>query len=348
MHTSGLSAEVTASSSADLAEIEQIVKDRMEQHTTTAAAAAAAAASSSSSSITTPTIFPAEKMSGESRLKNDDVECEEALHKREYVMRELVETERDYVRDLSLVVEGYMTVMRDPEAAGCDIPMPDDLRSGKDKMIFGNIELIYEWHRDVFLAAVERCLTRPHELGKLFKKYERKLLMYVVYCQNKPVSEYLVSDHNDYFEEMRQFLGHKLQLSDILIKPVQRIMKYQLLLRDMFKYTERAKLADEMEALRQAMHVMQVVPKAANDMMDVGRLQGFDGKITAQGKLLLHGMLTCAEGPSCNPNRVPPHRDLHVFLFEQSIILSEEMRKKAQFSSPVYVYKAHIQVHNRL
>jgi len=24
--------------------------------------------------------------------------------------------------------------------------------------------------------------------------------MYVVYCQNKPVSEYLVSDHNDYFE----------------------------------------------------------------------------------------------------------------------------------------------------
>ncbi|XP_060840380.1 triple functional domain protein isoform X2 [Rhopalosiphum padi] len=344
--TSGLSAEVTASSSADLAEIEQIVKDRMEQHTTTAAAAAAAASSSASSSVSiaTPTIFPSDKMTGESRLKNDDVECEEALHKREYVMRELVETERDYVRDLSLVVEGYMTVMRDPEAAGCDIPMPDDLRSGKDKMIFGNIELIYEWHRDVFLAAVERCLTRPHELGKLFKKYERKLLMYVVYCQNKPVSEYLVSDHNDYFEEMRQFLGHKLQLSDILIKPVQRIMKYQLLLRDMFKYTERAKLADEMEALRQAMHVMQVVPKAANDMMDVGRLQGFDGKITAQGKLLLHGMLTCAEGPSCNPNRVPPHRDLHVFLFEQSIILSEEMRKKAQFSSPVYVYKAHIQV----
>lgn len=86
--------------------------------------------------------------SGESRLKTDENECEEALHKREYVMRELVETERDYVRDLSLVVEGYMAVMRDPEASGCDIPVPDDLRSGKDKMIFGNIELIYEWHRE--------------------------------------------------------------------------------------------------------------------------------------------------------------------------------------------------------
>lgn len=52
----------------------------------------------------------------------------------------------------------------------------------------------------IFLSAVERCLAQPHELGKLFKKYERKLLMYVVYCQNKPVSEYLVSEHDYYFE----------------------------------------------------------------------------------------------------------------------------------------------------
>lgn len=53
-------------------------------------------------------------------------------------------------------------------------------------------------------------------------------------------------------------------------------MKYQLLLRDMFKYTERARLTDEMDKLRLAMHVMQVVPKAANDMMEVSRLKGFD------------------------------------------------------------------------
>lgn len=56
-------------------------------------------------------------------------------------------------------------------------------------------------------------------------------------------------------------------------------MKYQLLLRDLYKYTERAHLSAEVEALRQATHVMHVVPKAANDMMDVGRLQGFDVSI---------------------------------------------------------------------
>lgn len=101
--------------------------------------------------------------------------------------------------------------------------------------------------------------------------------MYVVYCQNKPVSEFIVSEHLDtYFDELRQKLGHKLQLCDLLIKPVQRIMKYQLLLRDLYKYTERAGLKSEAEALKDALHVMHVVPKSANDMMDVGRLQGFD------------------------------------------------------------------------
>lgn len=70
---------------------------------------------------------------------------EDAVQKREYVIKELIETERDYVRDLQLVTEGYMTLMRD---ADCEIPMPEDLQGGKDKMVFGNLEAIYEWHRE--------------------------------------------------------------------------------------------------------------------------------------------------------------------------------------------------------
>lgn len=70
-------------------------------------------------------------------------------------------------------------------------------------------------------------------------------------------------------------------------------MKYQLLLKDVLRYTEKAGLVKEADQLRKAVHVMHVVPKAANDMMCVGRLQGFDGKITAQGKLLMQGKASC-------------------------------------------------------
>ncbi|KAK6629329.1 hypothetical protein RUM43_003146 [Polyplax serrata] len=264
---------------------------------------------------------------------------EDAKMKRDYVIRELVDTEKDYVRDLGLVVDGYMAIMRSPD---CDIPMPEDLRGGKDKMVFGNIEAIYEWHKNRFLVSLEECIEHPEKLGPLFKKYERKLHMYVVYCQNKPVSEYIVSEYIDtYFEELRQKLGHKLTLGDLLIKPVQRIMKYQLLLRDIAKYTQRADLKTEMEDLRVALQVMHVVPKSANDMMDVGRLQGFDGKITAQGKLLLHGLLMCSE---VMPAASAKAKELQVFLFEQNIIFSEAVGKKTQFTDPMYIYKAHIQV----
>jgi len=68
-----------------------------------------------------------------------------AVAKRQFVIRELVDTERDYVNDLKQIIEGYMALMRNPD---CEIPLPEDLRGGKDKMVFGNIEAIYEWHRE--------------------------------------------------------------------------------------------------------------------------------------------------------------------------------------------------------
>ncbi len=82
--------------------------------------------------------------------ENENVEAnesdvEKSLRKRMYVLRELVETEESYVQDLSLIVYGYMREMNDPES---DIPLPDSLKGGKELVIFGNIEAIYEWHRE--------------------------------------------------------------------------------------------------------------------------------------------------------------------------------------------------------
>ncbi|KAG0715143.1 Triple functional domain protein [Chionoecetes opilio] len=272
------------------------------------------------------------------------------LHKRQFVVAELVETERLYVRDLADVVEGYIAEMRNTDS---ELKMPEDLRAGKDKMVFGNLEAIYEWHRDFFMINIERCIEHPEEIGTVFQRSEKRLQIYVKYCQNKPTSEYIVSEYSNYFEtnpinpqplvlqELRMKLGHKLQLPDLLIKPVQRLMKYQLLLRDIHKHTERAKLTQEAESIKKALNIMIVVPKAANDMMNVGRLQGFDGKIMSQGKLLLYGPLVCLEGTTVHNFR---GKDLMVFLFEQSIIFSESGRKKNQFSNPVYQYKSHLQV----
>jgi triple functional domain protein len=83
-------------------------------------------------------------------------------------------------------------------------------------------------------------------------------------------------------------------------------------------------------------------------MMDAGRLQNFEGKITAQGKLLLHETLMCTEASnvpvSLKRSSFPKSKEFRVFLFEQNIIFSEIVGKKTQFTNPAYIYRSHIQV----
>lgn len=116
--------------------------------------------------------------------------------------------------------------------------------------------------------------------------------MYVIYCQNKPVSEHIVAEHLAYFEDVRLKLKHKLvvgvetfldkfthttdevtqkfrfQLCDLLIKPVQRIMKYELLLRDYLKHTERAGLVNEIPNIQEAINVMKVSAQLMMDLIE--------------------------------------------------------------------------------
>ncbi|XP_051518216.1 rho guanine nucleotide exchange factor 25-like isoform X1 [Myxocyprinus asiaticus] len=255
-----------------------------------------------------------------------------ALEKSMYVLKELIETEKLYVADLGLIVEGYMATMN---AKG----VPEDMK-GKDKIVFGNIHQIYDWHKDYFLGELEKCVTEPERLAQLFIKHERRLHMYVVYCQNKPKSEHIVSEYIEtYFEELKQQLGHRLQLNDLLIKPVQRIMKYQLLLKDFLKYYTKAGM--DTEELEKAVEVMCFVPKRCNDMMNVGRLQGFEGKITAQGKLLQQDTFTVTEQDNSFLSRAKERR---VFLFEQIVIFSEPIDRKKGFSLPGYIFKNSIKI----
>ncbi|XP_021060269.1 rho guanine nucleotide exchange factor 25 isoform X3 [Mus pahari] len=267
--------------------------------------------------------------------KNEEEQKKTALERSMFVLSELVETERMYVDDLGHIVEGYMATMATQG-------VPESLR-GRDRIVFGNIQQIYEWHRDYFLQELQQCLKDPDWLAQLFIKHERRLHMYVVYCQNKPKSEHVLSEFGDsYFEELRQQLGHRLQLNDLLIKPVQRIMKYQLLLKDFLKYYRRAGM--DTEELEQAVEVMCFVPKRCNDMMSLGRLRGFEGKLTAQGKLLGQDTFLVTE-PEAGGLLSSRGRERRVFLFEQIVIFSEALggggRGGAQ---PGYVYKNSIKV----
>uniref|UniRef100_A0A672PHR0 Rho guanine nucleotide exchange factor 25-like n=1 Tax=Sinocyclocheilus grahami TaxID=75366 RepID=A0A672PHR0_SINGR len=256
--------------------------------------------------------------------EDDKQERRTALEKSIYVLTELIETEKLYVENLGLVVEGYMATMK-------SVGVPEYL-VGKDKIVFGNIHQIYDWHKDYFLGELEKCVREPDLLAQLFIKHEKRLNMYVVYCQNKPKSEHIVSEYIEtYFEELRQQLGHRLQLNDLLIKPVQRIMKYQLLLKDFLKYYTKA--GRQTEDLERAVEVMSFLQKC-KCLLHLGLLQ-------AQGKLLQQDTFTFIENENSILSRPKERR---VFLFEQLVILSEPIDRKKGFSLPGYIYKNSIKI----
>ncbi|XP_066542193.1 kalirin isoform X4 [Hoplias malabaricus] len=252
-----------------------------------------------------------------------------ALRGRMFVLNELIQTEKDYVKDLGIVVESFMKKI---EEKG----VPEDMK-GKDQIVFGNIHQIYDWHREFFVGELEKCLEDHEKLPELFCKHERRLHMYVVYCQNKPKSEFIVAEYDSYFEVIQQEINSRLSISDFLIKPIQRITKYQLLLKDFLKYSIKAGL--DCQDIERAVDLMSQVPKLCNDMMNLGRLQGYEGKLTSQGKLLQQETFFVTEQDSGVLSRSKERR---VFLFEQIVIFSELLRKGS--STPGYQFKKSIKV----
>lgn len=184
--------------------------------------------------------------------------------------------------------------------------------------------------------------------------------MYVKYCENKPKSEFIVSEYDTYFEDLRLKLNQKLNIQDLLIKPIQRIMKYQLMLKEIRKFMDKEGL--ECTYMDRAIEITVTVPKNADDMMNLGRLQGFEGRITAQGRLLLQDTLLVheptseeqkpskknASSSSADKQGAAKFKERRVFLFQQIIIFSEMVgpNPKSKFTSPKYIFKCDMKFAN--
>ncbi|XP_054632428.1 kalirin-like isoform X5 [Dunckerocampus dactyliophorus] len=238
--------------------------------------------------------------SDQSSNESDSEQRNKALRGRMFVVNEMVQSEKDYVKDLGVIVEGFMSRL---DVRG----IPEDMR-GKDKIVFGNIQQIYDWHRDFFLVELEHCIQNHDLLADLFIRHE---IQHEISC--------------------------RMSISDYLIKPIQRITKYQLLLKDFLKYTAKAGL--DSEEIEKALELMSLVPKRCNDMMNLGRLQGYEGKLTSQGKLLQQETFCVWEQDGGVLSRSKERR---VFLFEQIVIFSELLRKGS--NNPGYQFKNSIKV----
>ncbi|XP_035249550.1 guanine nucleotide exchange factor DBS isoform X1 [Anguilla anguilla] len=203
---------------------------------------------------------------------------------RRHVMNELLETERAYVEELLCVLQGYAAEMDNPAMMHL---IPSVLQNKKD-ILFGNMAEIYQFHKRTFLRELEAFTDCPELVGRCFLQRMNDLQIYEKYCQNKPRSESLWRQCSDcaFFQECQRKLEHKLGLDSYLLKPVQRITKYQLLLKELLKYS---KACDGAADLQEALSSILGILKAVNDSMHLIAITGYEANLGDLGRLLMQG-----------------------------------------------------------
>uniref|UniRef100_K7GFG5 MCF.2 cell line derived transforming sequence like n=1 Tax=Pelodiscus sinensis TaxID=13735 RepID=K7GFG5_PELSI len=260
---------------------------------------------------------------------------------RSHVINELIETERAYVEELLCVLEGYATEMDNPLMMNLISP---GLLNKKD-VLFGNMEEIYHFHNRIFLRELENYIEYPELVGRCFLERMEDFQMYEKYCQNKPRSESLWRQFSDsaFFQECQRKLEHKLSLDSYLLKPVQRITKYQLLLKEMLKYSKNCEGAED---LQEALTSILGILKAVNDSMHQIAITGYDGNLNELGKLLMQGSFSVWTDHKKGHSKVkdlarfkPMQR--HLFLHEKAVLFCKKREENGEGyeKAPSYSYK---------
>ncbi|KAK8785560.1 hypothetical protein V5799_008075 [Amblyomma americanum] len=251
---------------------------------------------------------------------------EEQLRNRKTVlliMREMIQSEQDYVKSLEYIIEHYI-----PELMREDIPQA--LR-GQRNVVFGNIEKIYEFHSLYFLQQLEQCESCPFMVGQCFLQYEPHFYLYALYNKNKPKSDSLMSEYGNAFFKRKQLkLGDKMDLASYLLKPVQRMGKYALLLKQILKKCPERE--PEHADLKAAEEMVRFQLRHGNDLLAMDALRECDVSLKEQGRLLRQDEFLVWQGRSRKSLR-------HVFLFEDLILFSKVRRDPEHKGYDIYQYK---------
>ncbi|XP_030577195.1 pleckstrin homology domain-containing family G member 3-like isoform X2 [Archocentrus centrarchus] len=251
------------------------------------------------------------------------------------VVMEIIETERMYVRDLRMIVEDYLAHIIDQSDQ-------TDLSIHPERVcaLFGNIEDIYEFNSEL-LQDLDQCDNDPVAIARCFVMKSEYFDIYTQYCTNYPNSVAALTEcmRNKslakFFRERQASLKRSLPLGSYLLKPVQRILKYHLLLQEIEKHFDPAE--EGYEVVEEALYTMTGVAWYINDMKrkheHAVRLQEVQSlllnwkgpDLTTYGELVLEGTFKV--------HRAKNERTL--FLFDRMLLITKRRGEH-------YVYKTHI------
>ncbi|KAM9837367.1 dynamin-binding protein isoform 1-T1 [Aulostomus maculatus] len=226
------------------------------------------------------------------------------LEKRSKVIEELLQTEKDYIKDLQMCVEEIIEPLQKKQVKNVDF---DGL--------FGNISSVIDLSQRLF-----ETLQDTDSIGKVFLDFKGELEgVYKIYCQNHDDAISLLESYEKDENIQRHVLEclkrlraiyrewgktNYINLGSFLIKPVQRVMRYPLLLMELLGATpeshhDRPQLTQALQAVKE-INVNINEYKRRKDLVVKYRKGDEDTFIDKISKLSMHSIIK-------KSNRVSSH-----------------------------------------
>ncbi|KAF7428050.1 hypothetical protein PC9H_007269 [Pleurotus ostreatus] len=237
---------------------------------------------------------------------------------RNHIIREIVETERKYVQDLE-VMQKYSTALAQGNFMDLDTIY----------LLFPNLNKLLNFQRK-FLIRLEGMAELPwpdQRWGQAFLDCEEEFIVYEPYCANYNSASELMMANEDTLSALNHLINVKGELAAFLIKPVQRICKYPLLLDSLIKaaspddYPHYEELKEGSVAAKRITDKINEAQRRADNEQTVRSLQERVGDwkghhLNNFGELLLDDIFVVTKSEV--------DREYHVFLFEKIILCCKE------------------------
>uniref|UniRef100_A0A4W6C0F4 Vav guanine nucleotide exchange factor 2 n=1 Tax=Lates calcarifer TaxID=8187 RepID=A0A4W6C0F4_LATCA len=239
--------------------------------------------------------------------------------KRNCCLVEIQETEAKYYKTLEDIEKNYMIPLK-------QVLSPQDMEA-----IFVNLEDVIKVHFALLRAIDLNMVSGGSGLGKIFLDFKERLLIYGQYCSHmenaqKTLDE-LIATREDVkikVEECTMKVQEgKFKLQDLLVVPMQRVLKYHLLLKELLSHStdrpERQQLKEALEAMQDlAMYINEV--KRDNETLKKisefqSSIENLQVKLEEYGRPKIDGELKV-----CSiVNRTK--QDRYIFLFDKVVIV---------------------------
>ncbi|KAI8816152.1 uncharacterized protein EV422DRAFT_591923 [Fimicolochytrium jonesii] len=237
------------------------------------------------------------------------------------LLTEMLNTERAYAADLEKL-QRYQRELQSQDVVPRDMLL----------QLFANLDELLDFQRR-FLLQMEATLSMPpaeQHIGQLYITNEEAFTVYVPFCGNYHSAIQIATENAATLQRVPD-MDPVRELPSYLIKPVQRVCKYPLLLNELVKYSDPATYP-HMEELKEGLAAIKRVTDLVNeeqrqeenrrikqDVLD--RVEDWkDLDVNEFGSLLLSDRFPMNSGDA--------EKDFDLFLFETILLCCKDTAKK--------------------